>query len=51
MISVNKKRILPARRLVLLATVTSLAAATLVVGFELRQHNVLAVTALPPPKT
>ncbi|MGB8894660.1 MAG: serine peptidase, partial [Pseudolabrys sp.] len=45
MIPVNKKRILPARRLVLLATVTSLAAATLVVGFELRQHNVLAVTA------
>ena len=32
MISINEKRILSARRLVLLATVTSLAAATLVVG-------------------
>jgi serine protease Do len=45
MISINEKRILSARRLVLLATVTSLAAATLVVGSELRQHNVLPVTA------
>ena len=45
MISINEKRILSARRLVLLATVTSLAAATLVVGFELRQHNVLPITA------
>jgi serine protease Do len=45
MISINERRILSARRLVLLATVTSLAAATLVVGFELRQHNVLPITA------
>ena len=45
MISINEKRILSARRLVLLATVTSLAAATLVVGFELRHHDVLPTTA------
>jgi serine protease Do len=45
MFSINEKRILSARRLVLLATVTNLAAATLVVGSELRQHNVLPVTA------
>jgi serine protease Do len=45
MFSANEKRILSARRLVLLATVTSLAAATLVVGFELRQHDVLPITA------
>ncbi|HEY6860142.1 MAG TPA: Do family serine endopeptidase [Pseudolabrys sp.] len=45
MFSINEKCILSARRLVLLATVTSLAAATLVVGFELRQHDVLPITA------
>jgi serine protease Do len=45
MFSINEKRILSARRLVLLATVTSLAAATLVVGIELRQHDVLPITA------
>jgi serine protease Do len=45
MISINERRILSARRLVLLATVTSLAAATLVVGIELRQHDVLPITA------
>jgi serine protease Do len=45
MFSINEKRILSARRLALLATVTSLAAATLVVGFELRQHDVFPITA------
>ena len=41
---IQKGRILSARRLILLATVTSLAAATLVVGFEVRQFSLLTVS-------
>ncbi len=41
---IQKGRILSARRLILLATVTSLAAATLVVGFEVRQFSLLNVS-------
>ncbi len=41
----SKRRILSAHRLVLLATATSLAAATLVVGFEISRSDILTVSA------
>jgi len=44
MIPEKKRRILSTRRLVLLATVTNFAAATLVVGLQLPQSNILAVS-------
>ena len=43
--SISKRRTLSTHRLVLLATVTSLAAATLVVGCEISQFNVFTVSA------